>query len=74
MTPDNPIYVETMHQLQSALAPTMDAALSAQFTTTQLAQMLAQQSGMLANIDHFTLIAVFGVLGVLVTTVQKVFR
>ena len=74
MTPDNPIYQETMRQLQSALAPTLDAAQSAQVATAQLAQMLAQQSAMLANIDHFTLIAVLGVLGVLVTSMQKVFK
>ena len=74
MTPDNPIYQETMRQLQSALAPTMDAAQSAQVATSQLAQMLAQQSAMLANIDHFALISILGVLGVLVTLMQRIFR
>lgn len=74
MTPDNPIYQETMHQLQSALAPSLDAAQSAQAATAQLAQMLAQQSAMLANIDHFAVISILGVLGVLVTLAQRVFR
>ncbi|WP_266169117.1 MFS transporter [Dyella subtropica] len=74
VNPDNPIYAATVQRLQDALASTVDAGQAAAMATAQVAQMLAQQASMLANIDHFKLIAVLGILGVLVTLVQKVFR
>lgn len=74
MNPDNPIYAATIQHLQEALTSTLGAGQATVVATAQVAQMLAQQSAMLANIDHFRLIAVLGCLGVLVTLVQRVFR
>ena len=36
--------------------------------------MLVQQASLLANLDHFRLIAVLGLLGVVVTLTQRVLR
>ena len=36
--------------------------------------MLGQQAALLANIDHFTLIAVLAALGIVVTLMQRVFK
>jgi hypothetical protein len=74
MDRDNPLYAATVQQLQDALTRSVGEGQAAAVATAQVAQMLAQQSVMLANIDHFKLIAVLGGLGVLVTLVQKVFR
>lgn len=74
VNPDDPIYAATIQRLQDALTSTVGASQAAAMATAQVAQMLAQQSSMLANIDHFRLIAVLGVLGALVTLVQKIFR
>ena len=52
----------------------MGPAQAAPLAMARVAQMLAQQSAMLANIDHFILVAALGLLGVAVTLVQKVFR
>lgn len=74
VTPDNPIYISTIQHLQGALASSVGPVQATQIAVARVAQMLAQQSAMLANIDHFMLIGVFGVLGIFVTLVQKVFR
>jgi hypothetical protein len=47
---------------------------AAPLAMARIARMLAQQSSILANIDHFSAIAALGLLGVGVTLVQKVFR
>jgi len=70
----NPIYNATSQQLQQALESTMTPAESAKIALARVAQLLAQQSAMLANIDHFGLIAILGMLGIGVMMVQKVFR
>lgn len=74
VTPDNPIYVEMVKHFQSALSTSLDPAQAAQVAVAHIAQMIGQQSAMLAGIDHFSLIAVLGVAGVVVTLVQRVFR
>lgn len=74
VNPDNPIYAATIQRLQDPLNSIVGSGQAAALATAQVAQMLAQQSSMLANIDHFRLIAVLGILGVLVTLVQRVFR
>lgn len=74
VTPDNPVYLATVQHLQDALASSVGPAEAAQIAVARVAQMLAQQSALLANIDHFRLIAVLGVLGIAVTLLQRVFR
>lgn len=74
VTPDNPIYLAAIQQLQGALTASVGPTQAAQIAVARVAQLLGQQSALLANIDHFMLIAALGVLGIAVTLVQKVFR
>ena len=74
INPGNPVYTSTIQHLQQALTPSVGPLQAAQIATTRVAQLLAQQASMLANIDHFTLIALIGVLGIAVTLTQRVFR
>jgi MFS family permease len=60
VTPDNPVYLATIHHLQDALAGSVGPTQAAQIAMARVAQLLAQQSAMLANIDHFMLIAALG--------------
>jgi hypothetical protein len=74
VTPDNPVYLATIGHLQEALAGSVGPSQAAQIAVARVAQLLAQQSAMLANIDHFMLIAALGLLGIVVTLLQRVFR
>jgi MFS family permease len=74
VNPANPAFAATLQRLQEALTPSMGPAQAARIATAQLAQMLSQQSALLANIDHFLAIAALALLGVLVTLVQRVLR
>jgi MFS family permease len=74
VAPDNPAYLDTIHHLQAALAGSVGPAQAAQIAVARVTQALAQQSALLANIDHFMLIAALGLLGIVVTLVQRVFR
>ncbi len=70
----NPAYAETLQRVQDAFASTMAPAEAAKLALAQVAQMLAQQSSLLANIDHFSVIAALGLLGIAVAMGQRVFR
>jgi hypothetical protein len=70
----DPAYEALFEQLREGLAHVVGPAQAAPLAMARVAQMLAQQSSMLANIDHFTLVAALGLLGVAVTLVQRVFR
>lgn len=74
INPDNPIYRDTIGRLQQALVPAIGSVQASRVAAAQVAQMLNQQAGMLANIDHFTLVAVLGLLGVVVTLLQRTLR
>lgn len=74
VAPDNPAYLDTIRHLQAALAGSVGPAQAAQIAVARVTQALAQQSALLANIDHFMLIAALGLLGIVVTLVQRVFR
>ena len=73
-TPYNPAFDATLHQLQQAFAAAMAPDDAARAALAQVARLLAQQSAMLAHIDHFSAVALVGVLGIAVTLLQKVFR
>jgi MFS family permease len=70
----NPNFLATLQQLQQAFGATLPAPEAAQAALAQVAQMVAQQATLLASIDHFGLVAVLGVLGLLAAAVQRVFR
>ena len=74
VTPDNPIYQATIHHIQDALSASVGPAQAGQIAVARVAQMLGQQAALLANIDHFTLIAVLAALGIVVTLMQRVFK
>ena len=70
----DPAYEALFEQLRDGLAHAVGPAQAAPLAMARVAHMLAQQSSMLANIDHFIFVAALGLLGVAVTLVQKVFR
>lgn len=70
----NPVYEATLQSLRQALAASLPPAEAAKVALARVAQLVAQQSSMLANIDHFRAVAVLGVLGVVVAVLQRVFR
>ncbi|MEO7432063.1 MAG: MFS transporter [Dokdonella sp.] len=74
ITPDNPIFVTTVKHLTDALSSSIGPVEAAQVAVARVAQLLAQQSALLANVDHFMLIALLGVLGIVVTLSQRIFR
>jgi MFS family permease len=74
VAPGHPVYAATLQRLQGALTAAVGPVDAAQIATARIAQILSQQSAMLANIDHFALVAMLGILGMLVTLTQKVFR
>ena len=71
---NEPVYREMALKLQDSLAQVAGAAQAAQMATAQIGQLLARESALLAHLDYFALIAVLGLAGVLVTSIQKVFR
>lgn len=62
------------NHLRDGLAQIVGPVHATPMATARIAQMLAQQAAMLANLDHFLLIAALGALSVVVTLVQRVFR
>ncbi len=70
----NPNFVDTLRHLEQALGTTMAAPQAARVALAQVAQMVNQQSTLLATIDHFGMIAVLGVLGALIAMVQRILR
>lgn len=72
--PGGPAYEAVFGPLRDSLAHLVGPAQATPIAAARVAQMLAQQSAMLANIDHFAAVAVLGVLGVGVTLLQRVFR
>lgn len=70
----DPLLGATVQRVQGALAGSMDAGDALRVATATVARQLAQQAALLANLDHFHLLVVLGLLGALVTLVQRVFR
>lgn len=74
VTADSPVYQATVGHLRDALSASIGPAQAGQVAVARVAQMLGQQAALLANIDHFTLIAALALLGIVVTLLQRVFR
>lgn len=70
----NPAFDATLRTLQQAFAAAMPPDDAARAALAQLARLFAQQSAMLAHVDHFSAVALVGVLGIAATLVQRVFR
>jgi hypothetical protein len=74
ITSGNPTFDATFEQICNSLATTVGPINATHIAMARIARLLMQQASMLANIDHFTVIALLGVLGVMVTLVQRVLR
>jgi len=72
--PGDPAYDAVLHSLRDGLARAVGPIDAAPIAVARVAQLLAQQAALLANLDHFLVIAALGVLGIGVTLVQRVFR
>lgn len=70
----NAQFVEFVLHLRESLSPSIGDGPATRLATARVAQVLAQQASLLANIDHFRVLAVVGLAGVIVTLVQKVLR
>jgi DHA2 family multidrug resistance protein len=70
----NPTFEATLLQLQQAFEGTLGPTEAAGAALARVAQITTQQAAMLANIDHFSAIAVLGVTGIAVIWRQRVFR
>ncbi|MOA65074.1 hypothetical protein D3C78_1913290 [compost metagenome] len=55
-------------------AAVADPAQAQRMAMARIAQILDQQSVLLANLDHFRALAVLALTGVLVSWTQRVFR
>lgn|SRR6185437_11409694 len=72
--PGNPAFEATVGHLRAALAPLVGADQAMPLAMTRIGYALARQAAMLANLDHFAVIAVLGLLGIVMTLLQRVFR
>jgi len=61
-------------QLTGVYAAVADPARAQQMALAHIAQWLDQQSALLANLDHFRVLAVLALAGVVVSMTQRVFR
>ena len=73
-SPGDPIYQQTLGTLTQALASHGAGAHAEPMAVAQLAQLLGQQSMLLACLDYFGVILVVGVLGAAVMLYQRLMR
>lgn len=74
ITPTNPVFVNTLERIRTALGPAFGPEQSMQLAVAQIAQLLSQQSAMLANIDHFRVVVMLAAIACVLTLTQRVFR
>jgi MFS family permease len=72
--PGNSAFNAMFDQICNTLTPAIGPIDAAHIAMARIAQLLAQQASMLANMEYFAVIAVLGVLGVIVTMMQRVLR
>lgn len=70
----SPHFEAAKSQLSSIYAAVADPVQAQQMAMAQISQMLNQQSALLANLDHFRVLAVLALAGALVSVTQRVFR
>ncbi len=69
---NSPQFQDAHARFTAAIAASSDPVRAAELATAQIAQVLAQQSALLANLDHFRALAVVAVLAIVVSLTQKV--
>ncbi|QQX89204.1 MFS transporter (plasmid) [Cupriavidus necator] len=72
--PGNPIYLQAVDHLASQVSTVLGQADAGRVAVALVAQSLAQQANLLANLDHFSVIAVIGGLGVVVSLSQRLLK
>lgn len=70
----NARFEAALSQLTQYFSTVADPAQAQQMATAQIAQMVSQQSTLLANLDHFRVLAAVALAGALVSLAQRVFR
>jgi len=70
----NPIYLQAVDHLASQVSTVLGQADAGRVAVALVAQSLAQQANLLANLDHFSVIAVIGGLGVVVSLSQRLLK
>jgi len=70
----NPMYEEAFRTLTQALGSQGAGVQAAPMAVAQLAQLLGQQSMLMACLDYFAVIVVIGVLGAVVMLYQRLMR
>ncbi|WP_313623005.1 MFS transporter [Achromobacter sp.] len=70
----NAHFEAAMAQLSGFFAASAGPAQAQQLATAQIAQMLSQQSVLLASLDHFRVVAAVALAAAVVSLVQRVFR
>ncbi|MGO4304458.1 MFS transporter [Cupriavidus sp. RAF12] len=74
VNPGSPQFHEAHTRYTAALSASMDPIRAAELATAQIAQVMVQQSALLANLDHFRALAVVALVAIAVSLVQKVIR
>ncbi|WP_027994605.1 MFS transporter [Simplicispira psychrophila] len=69
-----PQFTALVQHLQQTMSGALPAPEATQLALAQAAQLVAQQATLLATIDHFSLVALLGGMGMLVAALQRVFR
>ncbi|MFD4838399.1 MFS transporter [Achromobacter sp. NPDC058515] len=70
----NARFEAAMRQLTDYFSTMADPVQAQQMAMAQIAQMVSQQSALLANLDHFRVLAAVALAGALVSLAQRVFR
>jgi hypothetical protein len=72
--PDDPIYGQYVQQLSHFFAQSYEASVAARMAVAEVGQSISQQSTLMASLDYFSVVAVIGVVGLIFSLVQRVFR
>lgn len=70
----SPQFQEAHARYTAVLSASMEPVRAAELATAQIAQLLAQQSALLANLDHFQGLAVMALIAMAVSVSQRVMR
>jgi MFS family permease len=70
----SPQFQEAHARYAAAFSASMEPMRAAELATAQIAQVLAQQSALLASLDHFRALAAVAVIAIAVSLIQKVIR
>lgn len=70
----DPLYLEQTQHLTQMLSPQVGDSQAVQMAVSTLSQTLLQQSTLVASMEYFYLITVVGLLALIASMTQKIFR